>query len=60
MGTTLPGTPAGASSAHATQPPQHESGSSPEVASRLQAIQRTPLGWHGGADPRREGMVMGD
>jgi len=33
-----------------------------EVAlpSGLQAIQRTPTGYFGGADPRREGMVMGD
>lgn len=28
--------------------------------SGLQAIQRTPDGWFGGADPRREGIVMGD
>jgi gamma-glutamyltranspeptidase / glutathione hydrolase len=28
--------------------------------SGLQAIQRTPSGWFGGADPRREGIVMGD
>jgi gamma-glutamyltranspeptidase / glutathione hydrolase len=28
--------------------------------SGLQAIQRTPTGWYGGADPRREGIVMGD
>jgi gamma-glutamyltranspeptidase/glutathione hydrolase len=31
-----------------------------EMTSGLQAIQRTPIGWHGGADPRREGVVMGD
>jgi gamma-glutamyltranspeptidase / glutathione hydrolase len=31
-----------------------------EMTSGLQAIQRTPRGWHGGADPRREGVVMGD
>jgi gamma-glutamyltranspeptidase/glutathione hydrolase len=33
-----------------------------EVAlpSGLQAIQRTPTGYFGGADPRREGMVLGD
>ena len=31
-----------------------------ELTSGLQAIQRTPTGWHGGADPRREGIVMGD
>lgn len=28
--------------------------------SGLQAIQRTPTGWFGGADPRREGVAMGD
>jgi gamma-glutamyltranspeptidase/glutathione hydrolase len=31
-----------------------------EMTSGLQAIQRTPTGWFGGADPRREGVVMGD
>ncbi|SDK02294.1 gamma-glutamyltransferase [Pseudomonas indica] len=31
-----------------------------EMTSGLQAIQRTPQGWFGGADPRREGVVMGD
>ncbi|MFN0184590.1 MAG: gamma-glutamyltransferase family protein [Aquabacterium sp.] len=30
-----------------------------DLTSGLQAIQRTPTGWHGGADPRREGVVMG-
>ena len=30
-----------------------------ELTSGLQAIQRTPSGWFGGADPRREGVVMG-
>ncbi|AKJ28633.1 gamma-glutamyltransferase [Caldimonas brevitalea] len=30
------------------------------MTSGLQAIQRTPNGWFGGADPRREGVVMGD
>ncbi len=30
------------------------------LTSGLQAIQRTPGGWFGGADPRREGVVMGD
>ena len=30
------------------------------LTSGLQAIQRTPQGWFGGADPRREGVVMGD
>ncbi|MCW7537758.1 gamma-glutamyltransferase [Aquabacterium sp. A7-Y] len=30
------------------------------MTSGLQAIQRTPSGWFGGADPRREGVVMGD
>jgi gamma-glutamyltranspeptidase/glutathione hydrolase len=28
--------------------------------SGLQAIARTPSGWFGGADPRREGVVLGD
>jgi gamma-glutamyltranspeptidase / glutathione hydrolase len=31
-----------------------------ELTSGLQAIQRTPQGWFGGADPRREGVVMGE
>ncbi|WP_088286737.1 gamma-glutamyltransferase family protein [Ideonella sp. A 288] len=31
-----------------------------DLPSGLQAIQRTPTGWFGGADPRREGVVMGD
>jgi gamma-glutamyltranspeptidase/glutathione hydrolase len=31
-----------------------------DMTSGLQAIQRTAGGWHGGADPRREGVVMGD
>ena len=31
-----------------------------ELTSGLQALQRTPTGWHGGADARREGMVVGD
>ena len=31
-----------------------------ELTSGLQAIQRTPTGWFGGADPRREGVVHGD
>jgi gamma-glutamyltranspeptidase / glutathione hydrolase len=31
-----------------------------EMTSGLQAIERTPTGWFGGADPRREGVVMGD
>jgi gamma-glutamyltranspeptidase/glutathione hydrolase len=30
------------------------------MTSGLQAIQRTPNGWFGGADPRREGVVLGD
>jgi gamma-glutamyltranspeptidase/glutathione hydrolase len=30
------------------------------MTSGLQAIVRTPQGWFGGADPRREGIVMGD
>lgn len=31
-----------------------------EMTSGLQAIQRQPGGWFGGADPRREGVVLGD
>jgi len=31
-----------------------------EMTSGLQAIERTPRGWFGGADPRREGEVQGD
>jgi len=31
-----------------------------DMNSGLQAIQRTPRGWFGGADPRREGVAMGD
>jgi gamma-glutamyltranspeptidase / glutathione hydrolase len=31
-----------------------------EMTSGLQAIERTPSGWFGGADPRREGVVSGD
>ena len=31
-----------------------------EMTSGLQAIERTPRGWFGGADPRREGVVLGD
>jgi gamma-glutamyltranspeptidase/glutathione hydrolase len=30
------------------------------LTSGLQAIERTPNGLFGGADPRREGVVMGD
>jgi gamma-glutamyltranspeptidase/glutathione hydrolase len=30
------------------------------MTSGIQAIQRTPTGWFGGADPRREGVVRGD
>ena len=30
-----------------------------DMTSGLQAIQRTPTGWFGGADPRREGVVLG-
>jgi gamma-glutamyltranspeptidase/glutathione hydrolase len=30
------------------------------LPSGLQAIARTPTGWFGGADPRREGVVLGD
>jgi len=31
-----------------------------DLTSGLQAIERTPSGWFGGADPRREGVVRGD
>jgi gamma-glutamyltranspeptidase / glutathione hydrolase len=31
-----------------------------DMTSGLQAIQRTATGWYGGADPRREGIVLGD
>ena len=31
-----------------------------DMTSGLQAIERTPTGWFGGADPRREGLVLGD
>ena len=31
-----------------------------DLTSGLQALQRTPTGWLGGADPRREGAVRGD
>ncbi|MGL4575317.1 MAG: gamma-glutamyltransferase, partial [Burkholderiaceae bacterium] len=31
-----------------------------EMPSGLQAIKRVPGGWLGGADPRREGTVLGD
>jgi gamma-glutamyltranspeptidase/glutathione hydrolase len=31
-----------------------------EMTSGLQAIEPTPSGWFGGADPRREGWVAGD
>jgi gamma-glutamyltranspeptidase/glutathione hydrolase len=31
-----------------------------DLPSGLQALQRTPTGWFGGADPRREGVVRGD
>ena len=30
------------------------------MPSGLQAIQRASTGWFGGADPRREGSVLGD
>jgi gamma-glutamyltranspeptidase/glutathione hydrolase len=30
------------------------------LPSGIQAIQRTPQGFFGGADPRREGIVLGD
>jgi gamma-glutamyltranspeptidase/glutathione hydrolase len=31
-----------------------------DMTSGIQAIERTPNGWFGGADPRREGLVLGD
>jgi gamma-glutamyltranspeptidase/glutathione hydrolase len=31
-----------------------------DMTSGLQALQRTSAGWHGGADPRREGVVAGE
>ena len=31
-----------------------------DMTSGLQAIERSPSGWFGGADPRREGVVLGD
>ncbi len=31
-----------------------------ELNSGLQGLQRTPTGWFGGADPRREGIVRGE
>lgn len=31
-----------------------------DLPSGLQALQRTATGWFGGADPRREGVVMGE
>jgi len=31
-----------------------------DMTSGLQAIERTANGWFGGADPRREGLVLGD
>ena len=31
-----------------------------ELPSGIQAIARTPMGYFGGADPRREGIVLGD
>ncbi len=31
-----------------------------DLTSGLQAVQRTPQGWFGAADPRREGIVRGD
>ena len=30
------------------------------MTSGLQAIQKTSQGWFGGADPRKEGIVLGD
>lgn len=31
-----------------------------ELSSGTQALQRRAIGWHGGADPRREGVVVGE
>jgi gamma-glutamyltranspeptidase/glutathione hydrolase len=31
-----------------------------DMTSGLQALQRTPRGWHGGADARREGVAIGE
>ena len=31
-----------------------------QATSGIQAIQRKDAGWSGGADPRREGVVLGD
>ena len=31
-----------------------------DMASGIQAIQRMGRGWHGGADPRREGVARGE
>ena len=31
-----------------------------ELTSGLQVLLRTPAGWVGGADPRREGVVLGE
>jgi gamma-glutamyltranspeptidase/glutathione hydrolase len=31
-----------------------------DLPSGIQAIQRTPEGWFGAADPRREGVVRGE
>jgi gamma-glutamyltranspeptidase/glutathione hydrolase len=31
-----------------------------ELTSGIQALQRTATGWHGAADPRREGVVVGE
>ena len=31
-----------------------------ELTSGLQGLRRTPSGWFGAADPRREGVVRGD
>jgi gamma-glutamyltranspeptidase/glutathione hydrolase len=30
------------------------------LTSGVQGIERTPGGWRGGADPRREGVAIGD
>jgi gamma-glutamyltranspeptidase / glutathione hydrolase len=38
----------------------HEVQLSPNLVSGLQALVKTPQGWVGGADPRREGVVLGE
>jgi gamma-glutamyltranspeptidase/glutathione hydrolase len=49
-----------AATAQALKARGHSSLQEVDLPSGLQAIGRTPTGWFGGADPRREGVVMGD